>query len=122
VDEEGEDEGSITEPIDDSQSEASLPSDDDGDADDSDLSETDVPDSLGPEDPGPKANGTVKPLLVQQENAAAEPAPTQPQQEKSFSVTQDTEAMMNGLRLSDHAVGSEALDFDAVGDGEPSQP
>jgi hypothetical protein len=119
IDDEGEDDGSITgPPIDDSHSEASLPSDDDGDADDSDLSETDVPDSLGPEDAGTKPNGAVKPVLLKKEEVE-EPLAVKPEttQEQSFAATHDTEVMMNGLRISEHATPSEAMDFDATEDG-----
>lgn len=119
IDDECEDEGSITgTPIDDSHSEASLPSDDDGDADDSDLSETDVPDSLGPEDAGTKPNGAVKPVLLKKEKVdgplAVKPESTQSQ---SFAATQDTEAMMNGLQISEHATPDDAVDFEATEEG-----
>ncbi|TLD24506.1 Chitin synthase 4 [Venturia nashicola] len=124
IDDEGEDEGSITgPPIDESHSEASLLSDDDGDADDSDLSETDVPDSLGPDDTATRPNGTVKSVLLKKEQIT-EPLAVkseQPQQH-SFAATQDTEAMMNGLHISEDATTSEALEFGVTEDGPPTEP
>jgi hypothetical protein len=124
IDDEGEDEGSITGPqIDDSHSEASLPSDDDGDADDSDLSETDVPDSLGPDDAGTKPNGAVKPVLLKKEHVE-EPLAVKLEnaQEQSFAATQDTEAMMNGLQISENATTSEAMEFESTQDEFISDP
>jgi hypothetical protein len=118
IDDEGEDEGSITGPaIDDSHSEASLPSDDDGDADDSDLSETDVPDSLGPDDAGSKTNGAVKPVLLKKQEEG--PLAIKPENihGQSFAATQDTEAMMNGLQISEQPAPSEAMEFEATEDG-----
>jgi len=123
LEDEGEDEGSITGPIDDSHSEASLPSDDDGDADDSDLSETDVPDSLSPEDAGTKPNGAVKPQTIKKEKVD-ELLAVQPEtkQEQSFAATRDTEVMMNGLHISEHPTPSEAVDFEAAENEPPSNP
>lgn len=119
IDDEGEDEGSITgPPIYDSHSEASLPSDDDGDADDSDLSETDVPDSLGPDDTATRLNGAVKPVLLKKEQID-EPLAVKLEhaQQHFFAATQDTEAMMNGLHMSEDATTSEALEFGVTEDG-----
>lgn len=118
IDDEGEDEGSIHgPPIDDSHSEASLPSDDDGDADDSDLSETDVPDSLGPD----HTAGAVKPVLLEKEQIN-EPLAVKPEQQQSFAATQDTEAMLNGLHISEDATTSEALEFGVTEDGPVTEP
>jgi len=112
LEEEGEDEGSINGPLDDSQSEGSPPSDDDGDADDSDLSETDAPESLAP------TNGAAKGPVPQ--NPAATITPTQ-SGEPAFPVTEDTNVMLNGLQNSQHSAGVEALDYETAGEPEASK-
>lgn len=122
LEDEGEDEGSITEHINDSQSEASLPSDDDGDADDS-LSETDVPDTAVEAIPtGAKRNGAVKPpktSTIQQDTEPATPTPTT-KELPAHTTTEDTHVMMNGLHLSDRVEEAEALEFETVDGPVPS--
>ncbi|KIW07545.1 uncharacterized protein PV09_01504 [Verruconis gallopava] len=109
--EDTEDSEPVVQHIDDSQSENSLPSDDDGDADDSDLSEAERPGSLSPEDQATKANGAVKSHGSEQEGTAV--APKTPAADMgSFAQSEDTLAMMNGLKISDDASHTEALDFE----------
>jgi len=123
AEEEGEDEDShLAEAVDDSQSEVSIPSDVDVDAeaDDSDLSETDAPGSLVADEGTVKANGAVN----------AEPATQQPSvplessqtvADSSFAALRDTEAMLNGLKITDESLRDDALDFEALGrDGSPA--
>ncbi|KAF2404038.1 hypothetical protein EJ06DRAFT_303467 [Trichodelitschia bisporula] len=107
VEDEGEDEGSIAaDLIDDSQSDASLPSDldDDADADDSDLSDTEGPNAVDSNIKASKPNGAAKVQLPQ----AAQTAEVH---DITFSSIQDTEVMMNGLKLSG---SEEAIDFDTL--------
>jgi hypothetical protein len=101
-DEDGEDNESIVQRrAADSQSENSLPSDDDGDADDSDLSEAERPGSLSPEDQTTKAaNGAAK-TENEQPDAVAAASPPVAATDGSFAKSQDTEAMMNGLKISE---------------------
>jgi hypothetical protein len=111
VEDEGEDEESLPAgDVNDTQSEATIPSDvdQDGDADDSDLSEPDVPGSLGPEEAAGKANGTVKGDKATQESSV-EPSLS------PFTVIKDTETMMNGLKIVDPSSQAEPLDFDNMG-------
>lgn len=117
-DEDGEDNDSVAQRNDDLQSENSLPSDDDGDADDSDLSDTERPDSLSPEDQTTKAaNGAAK-AQDGQADAVAAASPAVGGTEGGFAKSQDTEAMMNGLKISEATPQEEALDFE----GAPSGP
>lgn len=118
---------SVAHRADDSQSDGSLPSDDDGDADDSDLSETERPDSLSPEDQTSKAaNGTAK-VQDAQADAVAAASPGIAAADGSFARSQDTEAMMNGLKISEGGPQDEALDFEtptgpAVVTSDPRPP
>jgi hypothetical protein len=99
--------------MDDSQSENSLPSDDDGDADDSDLSEIDQPELLSTQDQATKANGAVRPQDSQYDAGAAA-SPVAVANEGAFARSQDTAAMMNGLSISEDAPHEEALDFEGA--------
>jgi hypothetical protein len=113
-DEDGEDNESVAHRHDDSQSDNSLPSDEDGDADDSDLSDTERPDSLSPEDQTTKAtNGAVK-VQDTQADAVAAASPAVGGTDGSFAISQDTEAMMNGLKISDGGPQEEAVEFEKV--------
>lgn len=116
MEDEGEDEESLpTGDVNDTQSEATIPSDvdQDGDADDSDLSEPDMPGSLGPEEAAAKANGAVKGDKPTQE-PSVEPSLSQPG--GPFTAIKDTETMMNGLKFVDPPSQQvEPLDFDAMG-------
>jgi hypothetical protein len=112
---EGEDDVSAPGAADDSQSDASLPSDDDGDADDSDLSETDVPESLTQEDSS-KSNGAARlPAAIR---PTPQTEPSQPADASSFAATNDTNVMLNGLQISNQATESEALHYNADGDSD----
>jgi hypothetical protein len=111
--EDTEDNDSVVQRIDDSHSEGSLPSDDDGDADDSDLSEAERPGSLSPEDQATKSNGAVKAQDSQQEAVAAA-LPAVGGNEGSFARSTDTEAMMNGLKISGDTPQGEAMDFEGA--------
>ena len=124
AEEEGEDEDShLAEAVDDSQSEGSIPSDVDADAeaDDSDLSETDGPGSLGADEGTGKANGAVNPEPAGQQQSAP-PESSQTAADTSFPALKDTEAMLNGLKISDEGLRDDALDFDALRpEGSPAQ-
>ncbi|KAF2198651.1 hypothetical protein GQ43DRAFT_149442 [Delitschia confertaspora ATCC 74209] len=115
LDDEGEDDQSVaTELADDSQSDVSIPSDvdEDADADNSDLSDVDSSPSLTPGKPKTKLNGAreVKPAAdINNKNA---PSPPIARSDIQFTATRDTEIMLNGLKLSDKAGDSEAIDFE----------
>lgn len=109
VDDEGEDEESVaTEPLEDSQSEGSLRSDldDDGDADDSDLSDVD----------GTRVNGSADKSAPKTEIPSQDNATTQPDR-ANFTTIPDTEAMMNGLKISDTEKAGESIDFEGPSGG-----
>ncbi|KAJ9641078.1 hypothetical protein H2199_005746 [Coniosporium tulheliwenetii] len=114
AEDEGEDDGSVaTEQID-SQSEASIPSDIDesADADDSDLSETA---SAATGRTKSKSNGLRKVPSRQQEATTTEVPPRTPRTESEFTKMTDTEAMMNGLKISKENTQEEAVDFEDMG-------
>jgi hypothetical protein len=145
VADDGDDDGSvITDAVDDSQSEPSVPSDvdDDADADDSDLSDADVPDTVAADKPASKKpnvpnglngpngpNGTLKrhssaPRLGTP-SALLEEHEKHETDDKTFQTVADTELMMNGLKISSEGpegseglVESGTLDFDSMGGGD----
>ncbi|KAF1986274.1 hypothetical protein K402DRAFT_421480 [Aulographum hederae CBS 113979] len=124
VDEEGEEEGSVaaTDLAEESQSDASVRSDLDeaADADDSDLSETDAADSQTvastvaaskPEPKSPEKHTSSEPP------AAVEPAK---HNDTTFATSTDTDAMMNGLKLTAAATAeTEGVDFENTGEALP---
>lgn len=100
--------------VDDSQSENSLPSDDDGDADDSDLSEVERQESLtGGDETAKTANGAVQTNDGQADAVAAADPAVVDGPDASFALSQDTAAMMNGLKIAEDAPQEEVLDFEA---------
>lgn len=120
VEDEGEDEESLpTGDFNDTQSEATIPSDvdQDGDADDSDLSEPDVAGSLGPEEAAAKANGALKSDRTTQDSSIG---PDPSQSGGPFTAIKDTETMMNGLKLANPSSQAEPLDFDTMGTEDSS--
>jgi hypothetical protein len=117
---EGEDDASVAE-SNDSLSEASLPSDADEDvnADFSELSETDGP--------GVSRRDARRGKLRLEKRAGSEgPPQSSPVRGsgKAFESTEDTEMMMNGLKISDDSDKPEPIDFDASHreDGTVSNP
>ncbi|KAF2488451.1 hypothetical protein BU16DRAFT_473911 [Lophium mytilinum] len=119
VDEEGEEDGEVaTDLVDDSQSEASIASDADGDADDSDLSEAETAPSLTSAKAKSNAIGAkndVKPLNVLPPDDGLSPAIAR--SDTNFTALRDTDVMMNGLKISEGAAGDdEGMDFDGGGD------
>ena len=127
VEDEGEDDPSTAqEHLDDTQSEASVPSDmdQDADADDSDLSGADAPDASldGPAKPVRTHSGSVKASKTEKKPSSTPPAPDVGG-ESSFTPMKDTDAMMNGLQSPEKgAADNEALDFETLGDQAPAQP
>ncbi|KAI9694789.1 MAG: hypothetical protein M1822_000405 [Bathelium mastoideum] len=117
VEEEGEDEVSAATGVaDDSLSEGSvlsdLDEDADADADDSDLSETDgteVVDGSQKPDTARDGNDTREKDIVQEDVLSTAPAAT------SFKRQTDTEAMINGMNISEAAAEGEAVEFEQMG-------
>jgi hypothetical protein len=126
VQDDGDDDGSIiTEAIDDSQSEASLPSDadDDADADYSDLSEPDVPEPSNSEIRPVRSNGSARKATAS--SPAVETPLEAPKRASSepltFESTKETEIMMNGLKISQDESKAEPLDYESV-ENSTSEP
>jgi hypothetical protein len=125
VEEDGEDDGAFQDPADDSPSE-SVPSDGDNDVDadgeDSDLSEVDTPDAH----PNGNGKGEVKVNGAMPNGKTTEKGLKS--KDANFVTIKDTEAMMNGLHISDEAATVEPVDFEHdpnVSNGsvkEPSAP
>lgn len=109
---EGEDEGSIDGALeDDSLSEGSVLShqdDDDADGEGSDASEDDASDSPQAD----KSNGQVNGRVHEAEEAPPEGRSASPGKRLFASTMSDTEAMMNGLKLSDGASEVAEIHFD----------
>ena len=119
---EDEEEGAVGgDVVDDSQSEASVPTDNeaDGDADDSDLSGSDIPESKASR-PLRRVNGVgnIKGSKARDSVKPADPAAGAPSAGSSFNAMKDTEAMINGLKISDEAAKEEAVDFEDLGEAE----
>jgi hypothetical protein len=116
---EGEDDVSVaTEHFDDSQTEASLPTDaeDDADADYSDLSEAVATDQAAAASTGKeKNNSSPKARRPRQGKKTNRALAKTARNETPFAVLTDTEAMLNGLKISEGAVTDEAIDFEALG-------
>lgn len=130
MEDEGEDDGSVaTETLDDSQSEPSIPSDvdEDADADDSDLSDVDGAESAKTGKAKSKSNGAVKianggPVVVSSTPVTSSQLQDS-RADSAFAKVADTEAMMNGLKISESSRQDEAIDFDAIGEnGIPDVP
>ncbi|KAF2096442.1 hypothetical protein NA57DRAFT_42926 [Rhizodiscina lignyota] len=118
VEDEGEEEGVLaTEVAEDSQSEASVPTDHDadGDADDSDLSESDIPEASASKSLH-RVNGVenFRRSKGQEQVKPTEPTPDAATNETSFTPLKDTEAMMNGLNINKEAGKEEAVDFETL--------
>jgi hypothetical protein len=113
----------MNEAIDDSQSDASAASDadDDADADDSDLSEPELHNSTGSAKRLAKHKVPPKLQSISAGNSptASFDAKVEPGSQ-SFHTISDTEAMMNGLKLTSSQSPPPAMDFDAV-ENEASQ-
>lgn len=127
VEDEGEEEGAIATGVaDESQSDASVPTDNeaDGDADDSDLSESDVQESNVTKSVQ-RVNGVANLRRASQGQEQVKPAeskPDKPSNGSSFTTPKDTEAMMNGLKISTEAGKKEAVDFENLGQAETAEP
>jgi len=115
---EGEDEGSVI--VDDSHSEASIPTDaEDGDADASDVSETDEPASSVARVSKTHASNTKEGAKSGKgERASTTAGPGEQTAGIAFVPMADTEAMMNGLRVSDAAADVAEVNFEALGQEE----
>lgn len=124
VDDEGEDDASVaTEHLDDSHSEATLPSDaeEDADADYSDLSETEAVGSTAAERAASKANGVSRTEKRQARAArTSKMSSSDTRADASFATLTDTEAMMNGLKIAEATASDEGVEFDAMGEDELS--
>lgn len=124
-DDEGEDEGPMEEPEDDSLSEGSVSThhhdDEDADAEGTEDSDSDdVSSSISPQ--VDKTNG-------HQVNGRAHHATRQPNRHSSVSpgkplmaTVSDTEAMMNGMKVSDQASGVAEIHFDDLKEEPDPQP
>jgi len=117
---EGEDDASVAE-SNESLSEASRPSDadEDADADFSELSETDGP-RVARKD---ARKGRLRLGKRAGSEGPLQPSPA-PGSGRAFESTEDTEMMMNGLKISDDSDKPEPIDFDASHreDGTVSNP
>ncbi|KAJ4381499.1 hypothetical protein N0V86_002859 [Didymella sp. IMI 355093] len=121
LDDEDESQSVATELVDDSQSDVSVPSDIDedanADADNSDLSDADS--GVAPTEGKPKRrpngarNGKAAPAVN-----ARQPSPPIARSDAAFTALKDTEAMMNGLSITDAANTADEVDFET---GEPAE-
>ncbi|KAF1931386.1 uncharacterized protein M421DRAFT_90439 [Didymella exigua CBS 183.55] len=119
LDDEDESKSLVTELADDSQSDISAPSDvdADADADNSDLSDADSGVAPTEGKPKRKANGTrsgkAAPAV-----STRQPSPPIARSDAAFTALKDTEAMMNGLSMTDAASKAEEVDFET---GAPAE-
>ncbi|KAF2830421.1 hypothetical protein CC86DRAFT_367190 [Ophiobolus disseminans] len=116
LDDEDENKSVATELADDSQSDVSVPSDIDenGDADNSDLSDVDSAPSLTDGKVKRKANGTRDAKDTKARPGGVrprEPSPPIARSDATFPALQDTEMMLNGLKLADDGK-DEVVDFE----------
>ncbi|KAF3044357.1 hypothetical protein E8E12_009391 [Didymella heteroderae] len=119
LDDEDESKSVVTELADDSQSDVSVPSDvdEDADADNSDLSDADSGVAPIEGKSKRKANGTRNrkaPPAVD----TRQPSPPIARSDAAFTALKDTDAMMNGLSITDAANDAEEVDFET---GEPAE-
>jgi hypothetical protein len=117
VKDDGDDEGSvINEAIDDSLSEGSIPSDadDDGDADDSDLSDNDNKGITGSAIRPARSNGSSRKERTELSLMQQSPAPLKRSSSEplTFETTKETEAMMNGLSISQDGSKTDVIEFE----------
>lgn len=122
----GDDDASvINETIDDSLSEGSIPSDaEDADADDSDLSENDVKHAREGNIRTGRSNRSAKQAPEPGADVATKTLKRSSSEPMSFESTKETEAMLNGLSLSQDDSKVDTINFDNtnnVAAGESSQ-
>ncbi|KAI9824637.1 MAG: hypothetical protein M1819_000838 [Sarea resinae] len=118
-----EEEGSLAADVDDdslSEGSASSDAEEDADADDSDLSETDGTGSRETGTDKVKANGVSKAGYGIQESRA-EDAPAD-ERGKAFSAMTDTEAMMNGMKISKDGEQGGDLQFEEMAEEALAPP
>ncbi|KAK5018395.1 hypothetical protein LTR16_002848, partial [Cryomyces antarcticus] len=123
--EEGEDEGLVVDAAEDSMSEGSILSDVDEDADadaeDSNLSETDDTEAAAPE---PVGNGATKEKRDKKSRARAPSkpkAPAVPSMNAPFTPIADTEAMMDGLKISEQSAGTRGTAYEDMGEDDAQE-
>jgi hypothetical protein len=117
VRDDGEDEGSVVnEAIDDSLSEGSIPSDaEDADADDSDLSDSDVKGATASVVRPVRSNGsaTKAPVDLSSDQETKAPLKRSSSEPLTFETTKETEAMLNGLKISQDDSKGDAIEFES---------
>ena len=119
VDDDGEEEGSVAAGIeDDSLSEGSIISDadDDADAEGSDVSETGTPRRRPAKARSDPSNH------VEEANGKIEEPATSVKKQPVTAAMADTEAMMNGMKISGDVDEAEAIHFDDIGQQSEKQP
>lgn len=121
VEDEGEEEeGSVAAELgDDSMSEGSAISDadDDADAEGSDATDVDDSGSRGVSQTKPKENGYIR-----QEKSSGEQEAKPSAKAPITAATADTEAMMNGMKISNETNGTEEISFEDMGENPELPP
>ncbi|KAF2706434.1 hypothetical protein K504DRAFT_386509 [Pleomassaria siparia CBS 279.74] len=114
LDDEGDDMSVATEVADDSQSDISIPSDVDenADADNSDLSDVDSSPSLTGAKSKRKGNAPQDAKSRPQIATRRIPSPPIARSDAVFTVSRDTDMMINGLKISDKAADDELVDLE----------